>query len=963
MKICKVVLVVTIFTFIVFFSSLLKVEAHTTNMGISGYDGITYDPCEPFSTDYPEPGNSDNETWYTMLNIYDGEKVMFHIDDDIQTIYYKVHDINPSEPLANWGDTPDDFKTFISFGIYQWNAISIYKTNAGGHLYPTKLVNFVDIDTIAYNENITPHVNIYPAPGDEFTPYSGYTQVVESSIVEEDTQTYLNVTHSHFTQFDIYLVEPVIQRNFDVLYSTVAHELGHVLGLGDIDVVESEYIGEYHHQEVLMGYPNDDTERQPNVTYRDLVGVMIARGLHTNEEHVWLYDEESSSIGNYKLICTICNCVKYVNNLNNYEYDIYKKCLHEHSYEEAHILASGNMIPVAKFDYFDYWKCKYCRYICWVQDRAENFYEYTGICDENTHILENHVKGLEYTIQENHNFKVNIGNNVLKCSSCPMCNNGNIYDGDITSYTLECIMDHINVIDSLDVKESMMYKLDIDCKSIYNIEVQSDQKLVIEVFDSQMQKTTLPFVSLGDGSHLKLEMLFNPDVYYIRIRPENYDVECNYNLIINSSIDFYKTPIDLNEEISLFDHHHYGYSEYEYHNTEVGFYKITLNAISENIAIFHDETIIVKNSLGKVVEKLPLYILSPYAISNSGQNSLYIYFDTVDDYTFAVDYNLSSVDNITICIEKLDNMNFPEYNIFTSGMLNICNDASTLIDYIYKLIPKQSSQYQFDVSYDGDAGSTKTTLFIIIRKHINLNNTVSYSIVNYKALTANQQYSVRLDLVDSDEYYVGYLGSGIEGNIDINMFTYMEVHNGSIVTDPDRDTNCGTEVTMNNGTYRGTIITQGFSRLCYFTNETISTSRLDYYWYVSDESVAEVTDFGTILAKNVTTTKYVDVIAVYKYDMSYVVCTAFTIVPDTLGYNVSYIYNINLSSNSTYQIQSYNDWPSLIRQHYDWISTDPSIATVTSWGQVVTNGTGTVDIYGEYIYNRRYRVNITLIIT
>ena len=49
---------------------------------------------------------------------------------------------------------------------------------------------------------------------------------------------------------------------------------------------------------------------------------MIARGLHTNADHKWLYDEESSTSTNHKLICSICNCVKYVDNLSEYTYDI-----------------------------------------------------------------------------------------------------------------------------------------------------------------------------------------------------------------------------------------------------------------------------------------------------------------------------------------------------------------------------------------------------------------------------------------------------------------------------------------------------------------------------------------------------------------------------------------------------------------------------------------------------------------
>lgn len=931
-------------------------------MGISGYDGITYDPCIPFSDDYPESANSDNESWYSLLNVISGEEVMFHIDDDIQTIYYKIHDTNPDDLEADWGDSPTSFKSFIKFGINHWNAISIYKTNERGHLYPTRLANFVDVDTLTNGENITPNVNFYPVPGNMYSSVSGYCNPVESSIVSSDSQTYNGIEHIHYTQFNIYLVVGVLQANYDMLYSTVSHELGHVLGLGDIDLVEQDSFEHYHHQEVLMGYPNGVGGTQTNVTYRDLAGVMVARGLHTNSDHIWLYDEESSTEESHKLICTLCNCVKYVTSLNGYEYDTYGSCMDSCTYQEAHTLESGNMIPVARYNEKDYWKCKYCRYVCWFQYLSSQQYLFTGTYNENTHVLENVVEGLEYTVEETHDFSVDLGNNVYKCSSCPMCSNGSLYDGDITSYILECTMDNVNTVVGLEANQNMMYKLDVNCKNEYTIDLYADNRIILEVFDSDFRKITFPIISSNNKAHHKIENLFNPGIYYIRIRMEDYDTAGNYNLMIYSNDNCYNEPIDLNESMSILNHNHEGYSEFEYHNEEIGFYKITLNAISDSSVIYSEESLTIRNSLGNIIKKLSLYSLSPDAINGDNQNVLYVYFDTLDDYLLEINFNLTSIDDVTICIEKVDNLNIPVYNVFTSGSLDISNDGSSMLDFIYPLTIKQASQYQFDVSYDGDANSTETVLFFVIRKTINTNKTVTYSIVNQKVLAVNATYTIKLDLVDSDKYYIGYLGSGVEGNVDIEMNVYMDVHNGTIVTDPDKDTNCGTEVTMNSGSYRGNTITQGFSRICYFTNETISTSRLDYYWYVSDESVACVTGFGTILAKNVTSTKSIDVIAVYKYDMSYVVCTSFTILRDDIGYNVSYFYDVTISLDSTYQIPSDNEWPSPFRQHYEWISTDTSIATVTSWGNIVPVSVGTVNIYGEYIYNRRYNINITLII-
>ena len=81
--------------------------------------------------------------------------------------------------------------------------------------------------------------------------------------------------------------------------------------------------------------------------------------------------------GNYKLICSICNGVKYVSSLTNIDYDIYREC------DNNHALSSGNMMPVASYDNYgengeehDYYKCKYCRYVAPFELNVKQDYEY-----------------------------------------------------------------------------------------------------------------------------------------------------------------------------------------------------------------------------------------------------------------------------------------------------------------------------------------------------------------------------------------------------------------------------------------------------------------------------------------------------------------------------------------------------------------------------------------------------------
>ena len=148
-----------------------------------------------------------------------------------------------------------------------------------------------------------------------------------------------------------------------------------------------------------MGYGNI-AYRTSDITYKDIAGVAITRGFHTDSDHKWLYAGQQSD-GTYKLICSICNGVKYVESLSGYTYDTYNAC------GENHTLSSGNMMAVASYGTSDYYKCKYCRYVAPFENIVAQDY---SIAQYNSalHKYTNSVNGLEYTFYEEHSF--NYGN-------------------------------------------------------------------------------------------------------------------------------------------------------------------------------------------------------------------------------------------------------------------------------------------------------------------------------------------------------------------------------------------------------------------------------------------------------------------------------------------------------------------------------------------------------------------------
>ncbi len=173
--------------------------------------------------------------------------------------------------------------------------------------------------------------------------------------------------------------------------------MGHVLGLLDADTygVCQEETATGHHAEILMGY-GDLNYRTRDITYKDIAGVAITRGFHTDNDHKWLNCGLQSD-GTYKILCSICNGVRYVSSLSGYTYDTYNACNGNHS------LSGGNMMAVARYGTSDYYKCKYCRYVAPFSSIVPQNYIKTHH-NISLHQCSNSVDGLSYNFYESHAF-------------------------------------------------------------------------------------------------------------------------------------------------------------------------------------------------------------------------------------------------------------------------------------------------------------------------------------------------------------------------------------------------------------------------------------------------------------------------------------------------------------------------------------------------------------------------------
>ena len=361
-------------------SGAIQIFAHAAMLDVD------YDNCIADTE-----GDGINEMWYVLSK----NSRCRHISHETETIKYYFADSNPDSKYTWTTDVSasvaQEIKDAYANSMKKWNNVYFYSYDENNIVTKHKVINIVEGTKTDYD------LIIYPITGGDNIATTG--PLGNEEIIESGTPN-----HSHYSQWKMNvnvdcfyvhngynqaIVNSIRERNG-------AHEFGHVLGLRDLDSNNlcNSSKNNQHHEEVLMGYGYTLTDRASNITYKDIAGVAITRGFHTDNDHKWLNCGKQAN-GNYKLICTICNGVKEVKSLSGYSYNPYGAC------NGNHALSSGNMFATASYGNKDYYKCKYCRYVAPFNSIVEQNYSVTDY-DTLYHKYVNQVNGLEYTFYEEH---------------------------------------------------------------------------------------------------------------------------------------------------------------------------------------------------------------------------------------------------------------------------------------------------------------------------------------------------------------------------------------------------------------------------------------------------------------------------------------------------------------------------------------------------------------------------------
>lgn len=319
------------------------------------------------------------------------------LSDEVTTIkyYFEETSYNGNVSWTSSGiseEVATDIKNAYANSMKKWNDVCFYYYDSIGHVYKKKIINIVE-------GNYTDHnLTIYPRS----TGIASTSSMDSASLIEGGT-----ISHIHHNEWEMSVNVEYFYNHGNISPSTIefvrevagAHEMGHILGLRDMDnycnsVCTGSNAPESHHHELLMGYGGVDSNQSQDITYKEIAGVAITRGFHTDNDHKWLNCGLQDD-GTYKLICSICNGVKYVNSLSGITYNSYYSC------EGVHTIDSGNMMAVASYKNKDYYKCKYCRYVAPFSSIVTQDYS-TYYVNDTFHVCANNVSGLNYLSIEEH---------------------------------------------------------------------------------------------------------------------------------------------------------------------------------------------------------------------------------------------------------------------------------------------------------------------------------------------------------------------------------------------------------------------------------------------------------------------------------------------------------------------------------------------------------------------------------
>ena len=536
-----------------------------------------------------------------------------------------------------------------------------------------------------------------------------------------------------------------------------------------------------------------------------------------------------------------------------------------------------------------------------------------------------------------------------------------------------------NVSESLSLSKATneLYKLNVNCSKSYKINANSSNNVNIIIYDSNMN-----VISSGSNT---LTQFLGCGIYYISFEFDDTNASGTFeigisltwtssNILLNKGTNNIKNSMHLNNGNAY-------HCSYEYFNNQgEGFYRFSLNIGSNEI--LPEGTIKIYSNINKT-ELLNRYGstgINEQAITYNGENELYVFLPENGYYYIDIVLPKSTYSLITLTIEQIEQKDINYQNRLDTNTIDELFDNKTNTNYFEEVTISHRSKIELDIVTSGTIN--RNIPIYIFEKHrdpgYEPGDNHYYLVLEYtNNITSINRSPIFTIILNPGTYYIGYSDNFDKVQIQFALRRKVNTDlniDGTLVTDPARNQGfpLGSEVTFNNGALLGNTITEGFTRNIYLMVEdrvNDPMSRLDYDWYSSNENVAKVTKYGTVLALNVNENTTVTIYAINKDDPSIVYKKDFVILKETkteqlvIECNMTYSYS---EENGMYTLElDFTNCPYPYIGYYVWdIESFNEISVdMEHYGLIYSTGPGEALLTANYALNMRISLKIHLTIT
>ncbi len=907
----KTILTTIIILFVVLSFASIKnyVYAHNADLDVE------YDICDL------DEGN----LWYYIssqkyVSYPHGERVYYkdltHLSQEVTTISYYINNNSKDNVNYTWTTNLTEEEalnvkqTFVN-SMLKWNDIYYYSYDQQGNRVTNKVINIVE--TLEKNNA---EIVIYPkyeVKNDDGLYYACTSQESEPNTIEEDIKEEgsENYSHSHVLKWDIevnlYMYNPREEEFSHVSKVTGEHEIGHVLGLRDVDTICDHYLPQ--HSELLMGYGGTSNSHVTYATYKDIAGVSITRGFHDVDDHIWM--KRINDDGSIDLICALCNGIMKNITLdsngltyNGKMINKYKDCIHYGKY-------NSNMLLVATDGIRNFFKCLNCRHI----DTIEINNEY-NLLNELTMINDSY----NINAGKKNVFKLNIDRTnlyeILLNSTSP--SEIRLYDENFNKITTFSSVDNTTLITNK-ILNAGTYYIEIENKGTnsanYTMKIIFDNSVDLR----EERNNILLNINRGIG---------------------------NYRYYNTNGAGFYKFSLyGTKTDNSLITYPSGSLKIYDNALKNVLMNKYKLDVISNYAQSKYNE-----NSIIVYLSRNDYFFLN-IDIPANDLSSLYL--------------DITQLEN-----QEINLFNYSETSDQTQNILNINSKGDYFKKILIKQTGKFVIYTNFEVQgnnniifvllkLDYDISTNTSTTTTVIEKELT-NEYDSYQTT--VSLTDGTYYIGYFDKYDLSNFRVSFKrlislsgGDALVTDPDSGTLCGSQIN---II-----------EMNKSSKSYRETYITRYFTRVIYpDSNLGISNSRLDYNWYSSDETIATVSSYGTVFGKNFGTVK---IMAVLKNDPSKTFVKEFSVIDDIGANPLTIIntYTVKFTDRRNFKINFEKiNCPYPWIQYYNWsLDTKCHNSKITvsmdKWGTIKADDRGCFTLTGSYTLNTRITIKIHVIIS